>query len=88
MIFTGRAPAPGPARGAPSRRAADPYADDQYGMYEGGDGAQAAGMYGEEAYVDEYGNPYGGAAPSRRGAAPPSQARSSAGGRAAEGRGY
>ncbi|GFS18984.1 hypothetical protein ElyMa_003277000 [Elysia marginata] len=74
---------PSSARGAPpSRHAADPYADEQYRMYEGGDAS--------EGYGEDYSSPYGGAArPARRGAAPPlSQARSSAGGRSAEGRGY
>ncbi|GFO45490.1 RNA-binding motif protein, x chromosome, partial [Plakobranchus ocellatus] len=75
----GRGPTQGSARGAALRRAADPYADDPYGMYEGGD-ASHSGMYGEEAYADGYvGAPL---ASGRRGAAPSSQARSSAASRA------
>ena len=86
LIFVGRSQAAGPARGAPSRRA-DTYADEQYGMYEGGDGSQAVGIYGDESYGEDYGSHYAGAAPSRRGAAQSSQARPSAGARSTDGRG-
>lgn len=70
----GRSQAPPAARSAPPRRQADPYTEEQYGMYEGGDASTG--------YGDDYASSYPGSAPARRGAV------LSSGGRPAEKRGY